>query len=234
MKVIEVDSISFAYDGKQVLQDVSFQVSEGEFVALFGPNGGGKTTLFHLLMGFLKPQRGEIRLFNQKPKEARKELAWVPQNFHFDPYFPLSVEEVVLGGRMAPGKWRFSAEDRAAAMEALEQVSMESTSKAPFAELSGGQKQRILIARALASSPKLLLLDEPTANVDHAIEKTIYELLSRLKNQMTILMVTHNLNRAVEAVDRLLCVQTSVSEMAQEKVCEHFALGLYHSTEEKT
>lgn len=231
MTAVNVEELYFSYGENFVLEDVSFTVEEKEFVAIFGPNGGGKTTLLQLLMGFLKPDRGSIRLFGKPPKAARQRIGWVPQNFHFDRHFPISVQEVVLGGRLSRAGWRFRPVDHEAALDSLERVGMRKALYSPFAALSGGQQQRVLIARALASEPSLLLLDEPTAGVDHEAEKEIYSLLGELRKLMTILMVTHDLNRAVESVDRLLCVQKTVTKMPKEKVCEHFALGLYHSKE---
>ena len=231
MNVIEVEHLSFAYNEGDVLTDICFTVGEGEFVGLFGPNGGGKTTLLSLLMGFLKPSRGHIRIFGKSPVLARSQIAWVPQTFHFDRHFPISVEEVVLGGRLAHLSWlgRFSPNDFAAVHTALKKVGMEPFLRAPFATLSGGQAQRVLIARALASNPTLLLLDEPTASVDYAAQAEIYRLLKSLKGEITVVMVTHDLNTAVAYVDKVFCVQKTLIPMSPEKVCEHFALGLYHS-----
>lgn len=226
---IAVKHLFFSYYGAPVLEDVTFSIENQEFIALFGPNGGGKTTLLQLLMGFLKPLRGEIQIFGKSPKAARKYMGWVPQNFHYDPHFPISVQEVVLGGRLRKIFWRFSEKDYKKVEESLERVGMKKQVHAPFAALSGGQQQRVLIARALVSSPTLLLLDEPTASVDHLAEQEIYHLLAELRKQMTILMVTHDLNRAVQAVDRLFCVQKTVTPMEKDKVCKHFAIGLYHS-----
>lgn len=231
MNAVEVDGIFFSYDSISVLEDATFSIKEKEFVAIFGPNGGGKTTLLHLLMGFLKPVRGKIRIFGRPPKSARDSIGWVPQNFHFDRNFPISVQEVVLGGRLRHLGWRFKLSDHQIVKESLARVGMKDVLYSPFAALSGGQQQRVLIARALASHPSLLLLDEPTASVDHAAEKEIYNLLAELRNHMTILMVTHDLNRAVESVDRLICVQKQVTQMPKEEVCKHFALGLYHTKE---
>lgn len=228
--ILQVENLSFAYNGAAVLEEVSFSVQEGEFIGIFGPNGGGKTTLLSLVMGFLKPVRGTIRVFDSSPQQARSHIGWVPQIFHFDRHFPISVEEVVLGGRLAQLRWHghFSTADYHSVSNALEKVKMEKFLKAPFATLSGGQAQRVLIARALVSSPSLLLLDEPTASVDYAAQKEIYQLLTSLKGEVTIVMVTHDLNSAVERVDRLFCVQKTVIPISPKKVCEHFALGLYH------
>jgi zinc transport system ATP-binding protein len=231
MSIIEVENLSFAYNGIYVLEEISFTVNQGEFIGIFGPNGGGKTTLLSLLMGFLKPLKGNMRICNLPPLKARNQIGWVPQNFHFDRHFPISVEEVVLGGRLAHLSWsgRFLKNDHEIVEKVLEQVGMHKFLKFPFATLSGGQAQRVLIARALASFPLLLLLDEPTASVDYAAQTEIYKLLTSLKGKMTIVMVTHDLNSAVEHVDRLFCVQKNLIHMPPEKICEHFALGLYHS-----
>jgi zinc transport system ATP-binding protein len=231
MNAIEVENLSFAYNGAYVLDEINFFVKHGEFVGIFGPNGGGKTTLLSLLMGFLKPTKGLVRIFGRPPHQTRDKIAWVPQNFHFDRHFPISVEEVVLGGRLAHLSWkgRFSNEDHSIVEEALEKVGMRAFLKVPFATLSGGQAQRTLIARALASFPTLLLLDEPTASVDYAAQTEIYRLLTSIKGEITIVMVTHDLNSAVEHVDTLFCIQKNIVSMSPEKVCEHFALGLYHA-----
>lgn len=231
MNVIEVENLSFAYNGVDVLEDLNFSVKEGQFIGIFGPNGGGKTTLLSLLLGFLKPSRGKIRLFGMPPAQAQKKIGWVPQNFHYDRHFPISVEEVVLGGRLSHLSWhgRFPPNEIHLAEESLAKVGMQKFLKAAFSTLSGGQAQRVLIARALVSGPSLLLLDEPTASVDYAAQTEIYQLLTSLKGEMTIVMVTHDLNSAVEHVDSLFCVQKNLIPMSPEKVCEHFALGLYHS-----
>ncbi len=231
MNPVEVENLNFSYDTVQVLEDVAFTIAQGEFIGVFGPNGGGKSTLLSLLLGFLKPTRGKIQLFGETPASARSKIGWVPQNFQFDRHFPISVEEVVLGGRLSHLSWngKFSKTDHEIVKEVLAQVSMLPFLKAPYASLSGGQAQRVLIARALAGFPSLLLLDEPTASVDYAAQAEIYRLLTTLKGEKTIIMVTHDLKTAVEHVDRVFCVQKSLISMPPEKVCEHFAIGLYHT-----
>ncbi len=218
--VIEVKNLSFAFGGNTVLKNVSFSIVQGEFVALFGPNGGGKTTLCKLLVGLLKPDSGSLVL--------PKKIAFVPQNFAPDLLFPISVLEVVLMGRLAtaPRLGGFRQADRERALQALQEVGMASVREAPFSSLSGGQKQRVLIARALASDPEVLILDEATANMDGS---SIHALLKMLaKRSFTILMVTHDLKSALKNCDRLLCVQGSVTAMSSFDVCQHFESGLYH------
>jgi zinc transport system ATP-binding protein len=231
MKAVLVENLSFAYGSIDVLTNISFIVNIGEFIGIFGPNGGGKTTLLSLLMGFLTPSCGRIQILDRSPLQARAQMGWVPQTFHFDRLFPISVEEVVLGGRLAQLPWygRFREGDFKAVYEALNKVGMQSFVKAPFSSLSGGQAQRVLIARALACAPQLLLLDEPTASVDYRAQMEIYRLLKSLQGEITVMMVTHDLNMAVAHVDRVFCVQKNLLPMTPEKVCEHFGVGLYHS-----
>lgn len=228
--VIDVKDLSFAYQDTPILQGISFQVLEGEFIGIIGPNGGGKTTLLKLLMGFLEPQAGSIQILGGSPAEAQTRLAYVPQVLRYDKQFPISVFELVLTGRLSRLPWygRYSQADRQAAEDALERVNLADLKNASFGTLSGGQSQRALIARALASEPKILFLDEPTASVDPQAEADIYALLKRLQESMTILIVTHDLNAAIEKVGRILCVQRQLISLLPKDVCEHFAMGLYH------
>lgn len=230
--VIAFDHVFFGYHaGYQVLQDITWQVSAGDFVALVGPNGGGKTTLLKLIMGHHAPSSGTVRVFGREPEGCCGIIAYVPQSLRFDRQFPITSLEVVLMGRLSHLPWygRYRADDRERALAALEQVGLPECMNMPFSELSGGQRQRILIARALASDPQLLLLDEPTASVDVQAEADIYRLLSGLQGKMTIVMVTHDLQAAIKMVGHVACVQRSLRLLAPHEVCQHYALGLYHS-----
>lgn len=229
--IVQLDHVNFTYAETPVLTDVNLSIYPCEFIGIIGPNGGGKTTLLKLLMGFLKPTSGQLEIFGTSPQMSRYEIAYVPQTQRFDRDFPISVMELVLSGRLSRLPWygRFSKEDKMAAQQALEQVHLTQFQNHPFGTLSGGQAQRALIARALASQPKLLLLDEPTANVDAQAEADIYEILHNLRDQMTILMVTHDLRIAVEHVQRVILVQNNVMLLKPEEVCQHFAMGLYHA-----
>lgn len=228
--IIQLDHVNFSYADTPVLTNVNLSINPCEFIGIIGPNGGGKTTLLKLLMGFLKPTSGKLDVFGTSPQVSRLQIAYVPQTQRFDRDFPISVLELVLLGRLSKLPWygKFSAEDKEAAKQALEKVRLSNFQNRPFGTLSGGQAQRALIARALASSPHLLLLDEPTANVDSQAEADIYEILHSLRNTMTILMVTHNLSAAIEQVQRVILVQNSVIMLKPEEVCQHFAMGLYH------
>lgn len=227
---ITVKGLSFSYQRQWILTNVYFIIEHGEFVAIIGPNGGGKTTLLRLLLGFLQPRSGEIQLLadgENRPSVAS--IAYVPQQLKLDRAFPISVEEVVLTGLLSKLPWygSFSKIQKQAAYSALELVGMQSLQKASFGKLSGGQAQRVLVARALVSQPKLLLLDEPTASIDPEAQKEIYQLLTHLKGLMTIVMVTHDVKMVRNQVDRLFCVQQNVTELKPEQVCNHLAFGLY-------
>lgn len=229
-RMIDCQNLSFSYNDILILKDISFAVEIGEYIGIIGPNGGGKTTLLKLIMGFLTPTSGSLTLSGLSPVQARSEIGYVPQAMRFDRQFPISVFELVLSGRLSKLPWygMYSSEDRRLARETIELLGLQDIQHAPFGTLSGGQAQRVLIARALVSQPKLLLLDEPTANVDAHAESEIYELLKNLRGKMTILMVTHDLSTAIDQVQRVLCVQHTLISLLPENVCEHFALGLYH------
>ena len=231
MTAILVEGVTFGYDdAESIIQDVSFTIQQGEFVGIIGPNGGGKTTLLKLLMGFLEPATGQISICGKSPKHHPNGIAYVPQQLRFDKQFPITVMELVLGGRLSHLSWwgKFSEEDKNQALLALEKVQLIDLKDRAFGTLSGGQAQRALIARALAGNPKILLLDEPTANVDSQAEADILDLLLEIKSNLTILMVTHDIRAIIHTVGRILCVQNRVDSMSPEQLCEHFALGLYH------
>ncbi len=229
--IVTFDHVFFAYQGAPVLTDVSFSVAPGEFLGIIGPNGGGKTTLLKLILGFLKPTLGAITVLGKPPGGATTRIAYVSQGLHYDRQFPISVMELVLSGRLSSLPWYgvYAAEDTQAALDALEKVGMLDFRHQAFGNLSGGQAQRALIARALVSNPDLLLLDEPTASVDSQAEGVIYEILKTLRQTMTIMMVTHDLRAAIDLVDRVLCVQGGLLSLLPQEVCEHFAIGLYHA-----
>ncbi len=229
-QAVEFENVSFTYEETPVLSRVSFTIAKKEYIGIIGPNGGGKTTLLQLLMGFLTPDSGTIRLFGAPPVQSRQKIAYVPQVMRFDREFPISVLEVVLSGRLNNLTWygQYPQADREAALEALKKVNLLDFRHSAFGNLSGGQIQRALIARAIVTNPELLLLDEPTANVDAKAEADIYRIIKELSEEMTIMMVTHDLQTVVNQVDRILCVQNSVVSLRPEQVCGHFAMGLYH------
>ena len=210
--VIALEGLSFSYNGLQVLQDVNITVHQRDFLCLVGPNAGGKTTLLKLILGLLKPTKGTIRVFGQPPVRVRQRIGYMPQHEWLDLQFPVNVLDVVLMGRLGNGKifGPFRRDDRKAANDALNKVELYELRDRPFSALSGGQRQRVLIARALVSDPELLLLDEPTANVDAVIETELYDLLHQLNEHITIILVTHDLGFVSRYVKSVACVSRRV------------------------
>jgi zinc transport system ATP-binding protein len=233
---VRLEHVFFSYQNTPVLRDITFDIAHGEFVGIIGPNGGGKTTLFKIIMGFLPPLSGKVAIFGHSPITLKEGIAYVPQSMRYDRQFPISVMELVLSGRLSQLPWhgQYSSADKLAAQQALHRVGIAHLQHQAFGTLSGGQAQRALIARALVSNPKLLLLDEPTASVDSQAEADIYALLNELRGTMTILMVTHDLRAAVDQVERVICVQGTAMVLHTSEVCEHFALGLYHTPLQQT
>ena len=227
---IEVQDLSFSYDSLTALKNVSFTINEGEFAGIIGPNGGGKTTLLKLLLGFLTPSQGTVKIFGKPPSTARKCMAYVPQAVHYDPEFPISVLEVVLGGKISKLSWfgGFPEKEITSAKECLEKMDLSTLADRSFGSLSTGQAQRALFARALVSNPKILLLDEPTACVDHQSESQIHHLLHALPKKITVLMVTHDLQTILEDVQKVLTVHGTIDCLGPKEVCEHFKHGVYH------
>ncbi|SHI81277.1 zinc transport system ATP-binding protein [Desulfatibacillum alkenivorans DSM 16219] len=204
---IELDGVTFGYTRQPVLNNVRLQVEKGEFASIVGPNGGGKTTLLKLMLGLLKPDAGSITMLGTTPEKARLKIGYMPQYSHLDPQFPVTVMDVVLMGRMRKGAmlWH-SKKDRDAAMECLEEVQLSPMAHHMYSALSGGQKQRVLIARALACKPELLLLDEPTSNVDPEVQQSLFDMLQKLNEKMTILLVSHDLGFVSQVVKSVICV----------------------------
>jgi len=203
-----LEGLFFRYDGHWVLEDVCLRIEEREFLGLVGPSGSGKTTLLKLILGLRKPQKGTVRVFGLPPDQGRGWIGYVPQHLGFDRSFPVTVVDVVLMGRLgrSRGIGRYGPEDRKAALTALEEVGIGHLRDRVVGTLSGGELQRAFIARALVSRPRLLLLDEPTTGVDIETEKAIYELLKELNKNMTILLVTHELNFVTAYVNRVACL----------------------------
>jgi len=212
--MIEVDSVSFRYHQDWVLQDVSFQVRKGEFVGVIGPNGSGKTTLLKTLYRLLTPQRGDVLFDHLSLKkmsrgEIAKKIAVVAQETY--PAFPFRVIEMVLMGRSPYlGHLMFeSPKDLEIAKKAMEWTEILPISQRPIDELSGGERKRVYIARALAQEPEVILLDEPTTNLDihHQVESLDLVLSLNREKGLTILMASHDLNLASEYSDRLILLQ---------------------------
>jgi len=202
--VIEIKNMSFAFNGENILENVNLKVNKGDFIAIIGPNGGGKTTLLKLILGLYKAQKGIIRVLGQKPEKAASSVGYVPQDVHAD-HFPIIAIEVVLMGKLGQRKKRGEAAEKEA-MDILEKMNMASYAREKITRLSGGQRQRLLIARALISKPGILLLDEPTASIDSRGQAEFFELLKELNKDATILMVSHDLMFVSAHAKSVACV----------------------------
>lgn len=214
--VLLAESVSYAYGVDPVLDRVSFSIDPGEFVALVGPNGSGKSTLLRLLLGTLRPDAGTVRLFGVAPNDVddRGRLGYVPQRPVLASETPATVQEIVAAGRLARrGWWRpLTRDDRAAITHALASVGLEGMADRPVTELSGGQQQRAFIARAFASDPELLVLDEPTAGVDAESQVRFRGSIVHLIREHGggVLLVSHELAAVADVVDRVIVLKRTV------------------------
>jgi zinc transport system ATP-binding protein len=204
--ILQFDQVSFSYGSVPVLEAASFHIHEGEFVALIGPNGAGKTTVLKLVLGLASAESGTISLFGLQPDAGREHIGYVPQHADYDPTFPISVEEVVRMGRIKPFSRRYTQEDAKAVAQALKIMELSELAKRPYRALSGGQRQRVLVARALSAYPKMLVLDEPTSNMDGESEQRLFSALGQMKGKTTIMIVTHDTGFVSALTDRVLCV----------------------------
>ncbi|MBN2127615.1 MAG: ABC transporter ATP-binding protein [Candidatus Diapherotrites archaeon] len=206
-EIVSIENISFNYSGEKLLENVSLKIYEKDFVGIVGPNGGGKTTLLKLILGLLKPVKGKITVFNSTPLKGRTKIGYLSQHEYIDFDFPVTVKEIVLMSRMQNKLFKnYSEQDLIAAENALNKMKLLEMKGKKLNELSGGEKQRVFIARALASNPELLVLDEPLNNVDIFIQKDLYELLVELNKEMAIIVVDHNTEMLSKYVKEIACV----------------------------
>lgn len=209
---IELENIWAGYGSEPILKEINLIVKELDFIGIIGPNGGGKSTLLKVLLGLIKPIQGHIKIMGRSIESGQKSIGYVPQFLQFDPNFPIRVEEVVEMGRLGKRKLfrGYNSKDRSIVKEALKKVEMWEMRRRPLAELSGGQRQRIYIARALATEPKILILDEPTASVDSRISQSIYKLLQELNQYTTIILVSHDLASVYDHVKSIGCLNRNL------------------------
>lgn len=211
---VQIRGLSYAYNDRPALSDVSLDVERGAFVAVIGPNGGGKTTLVKLLLGLLRPDQGEVRVLGEQPPRASRRIGYVPQHTHARVGFPITVLDTVLMGvdRARTGLLGRSAAARYKAVAALERVDMAEHANRLFGELSGGQRQRVLIARALAADAELLLLDEPTASVDPHGSFCFFDFLCKMgaAHKLTIMAVSHDMSLLTSRISSVVAVNRRV------------------------
>ncbi len=203
---VRFEEVSFSYGTQPVLTNVNFHIHHGEFIALVGPNGSGKTTILKLLLNLEKPHSGKITIFEGISSASRDKIGYVPQHSDYDSAFPITVLEVVRMGRLKSLSRKFSTDDEKQVHTAMELCEISDLAHRSYSALSGGQRRRVMVARALASSPLLLILDEPYANMDSESETRLYNTLESLKGNTTVIIVTHDPAFVSSLTDRVLCV----------------------------
>lgn len=205
-EIVSLKNVEVYFNSTPILESINLSIKQNDFLAIIGPNGGGKTTLLKVILGLIKPNKGEVKVFGKNPKEGRKLIGYLPQYTFFDPNFPISVFDVVLMGRYKGIFRNYSKEDKNAALNALKTVDMLEFKDRQIGKLSGGQLQRIFVARAIVREPKLLLLDEPMTSIDPEMQKSFYELLLKLKKKMAIVLVTHDIGVVSTYVEKIACL----------------------------
>jgi len=233
--IVEINDVAFAYNRETVLQDVNLDIRQGDFIAMIGPNGGGKTTLLKLILGLLKPEKGTIRVMGRPALKAAPGIGYVPQNVHINSSFPITALDIVLMGKLDPKRrWaRNSAADRQEAIATLERLQMASHAEKRISELSGGQRQRVFIARALVTQPELLLLDEPTASIDTKGQAEFFKLLEELNQDITVLVVSHDLLVISRYVKSVACVNKRLHYHNQAEITGEMLETMYTCTVEE-
>ena len=235
MAIIEINNLGFTYNGEAILKDVNLTIPNKDFVAIIGPNGGGKTTLVKLILGLLTPDKGTILIDGKSPREASSCIGYVPQDVHMNRSFPISVIDVVLMGKLDTKQRlsRRSAANRQDALAALECMDMTAYAAKKIGTLSGGQRQRVYIARALVTAPKLLLLDEPTASIDTKGQADFYQLLKELNQDITVLVVSHDLLVISRYVKSVACVNKKLHYHDQAEITGEMLESMYSCTAEE-
>ena len=231
--IVEVKNVSFSYGQELVLENISFDVHQGDYLGIIGPNGAGKTTLLKIMLGLLKPGTGSINLFGMPISEFKDwhKIGYVPQKAtNFDVNFPVTVFDVVMMGRYCCLSLccRIKKNDREIVKRSLEQVDMWEYRDRLIGDLSGGQQQRVFIARALATNPEIIFLDEPTTSVDQKIHDEFYALLRKLNHKvgLTLVLISHDIKMVTEeamhiaCIDRTLVCHSTPEEFLQESMKE--------------
>lgn len=228
--VIEIKNLTVYYQNVCALSGVNLRVKDKEFLGIIGPNGGGKSTLLKAILGLVPPYSGEIRILGMSPRKAHGIIGYVPQFTRFHRDFPISVEETILMGRLSgktPIFHKYGADDRDTAHSLMEKLEIYPLRNRQIGQLSGGQLQRALIARALTTKPRILMLDEPTASLDTEAKSHIYSILEELNSDMTIIMVTHDMGAISAHVESLACLNRELFYHGRSELSEDIINGIY-------
>ena len=227
--VIELSHVTFRFNRHPVLDDVTLAIREGEYHAIIGPNGGGKTTVLKIMLGLLEPHSGTVRVLGGSVRDNRRHLGYVPQFRTFDFHFPISVREMVLSGRLGHlgTSLHYGPEDYATANDALETMDIMDIADREIADISGGQRQRVIIARALVGHPRVLLLDEPTVYVDTPTATHFYDIIDDLRKEMTIVLVTHDVGALSPDVTTVSCLNRRIFTHDAREITEEMIGAVY-------
>jgi len=230
---VEIHDLAFSYGGARVLEDVNLDIEAGEFFGLIGPNAAGKSTLLKLMLGLLDPDSGSINVFGERPAVSRRKLGYVSQFPTFQRDFPIAVADVVISGRigLTASFGGYANADRSKAAEVMAALEIEDIAGQQVAALSGGQTQRMLIARALVCDPEILIMDEPTSNIDIRAEQDIFSLLRIYNSRMTIIVVSHDIGFISSYVGRVGCLNRTLvchktAELSGRDINELYGMGV--------
>jgi zinc transport system ATP-binding protein len=235
-KAIDIYGLYFSYNGKTVLENINFSVNNGSYVAILGPNGGGKTTLLKIILAILKPQKGVVKVFNSNPYDRRHTIGYVPQNLGVSVDFPITVLEMVLTGLTTGSTLGFyyTKKEKQIANKTLETVGILELRSKKISTLSGGERQRVYLARALVSDPAILLLDEPTSNIDPYGAFCFLKFLETLKGGKTLLVVTHDMSIMATKIDSVACLNKKLLYNENPVLTPEMLTLLYGYHDEKT
>jgi len=230
VNIIETKDLCMHFGETQALIDINLRLAQGDYAAIIGPNGGGKTTLLRCLLGLLKPSSGSALLFSKSPVQSRSLVSFVPQFAKLNKRFPISVHEAVLTGALKGSFhpfFQYSRADKEQAMEKLRLLGIDHLHKRQLGQLSGGEFQRMLIARALMNDPQLLMLDEPTSSIDPRSRELIYSILSEFNKSHSILMVSHDLVAVSSYVKSIICLNKTLIYHGEPELTENTVKQLY-------
>lgn len=228
--VISTNNLNVKFADTLALKDVELSIPKGDYVAIIGPNGGGKTTLLRTLIGLQKQSSGTVKLFGKQPKKTHSKVGFVPQFANLNRKFPISVFEAVCTGALTGGFhpfFKYNKDIKENAFVQMQRLGIDHLHQRGIAKLSGGEFQRMLIARALMNNPEMLMLDEPTASVDPASRELIYDLLGEINKTSTIIMVSHDLVAVASNVKSIICLNKTLIYHGEPSLSEETVSKLY-------
>ena len=225
MSIIEIKNLSYSYQNDLVLENINLNIQKNDFLAIIGPNGGGKSTLLKLLLGIIKIKSENIKIYGKPPSKNLSKIGYLPQNTNINTNFPIKVLEVVMMGHIKKRKEKLKSKnlwhkyfnigynefEKSCALQSLKEVGMEKFANKKIGSLSGGQRQRVMIARALCNNPSILILDEPTASIDVNGQKQIYDLLQTLNKTISIIVVSHDISVILQYANKVAHINKTLN-----------------------